>query len=85
MQKRSILFNKTNKEKEFASKLIFAVLAEQITKNIRNYFDIKDINFQNLIEIELLKMLNNDRESVKYMTKLVYKNIYDSIVIKLFE
>lgn len=85
MQKRSILFNKTNKEKEFASKLIFAVLAEQITKNIRNDFDIKDINFQNLIEIELLKMLNNDRESVKYMTKLVYKNIYDSIVIKLFE
>ena len=93
MQKRSILFNKTNNktnnEKEFASKLIFAVLAEQITKNIRNDFDIKDINFrnfQNFIEIELLKMLtNNDIESVKHMTKLVYKNIYNNIVIKLFE
>ena len=85
MQKRSILFSKTNKEKNFAQKLLFVVLAEQITKNIRNDFDVQNIGLQNMVEYELRKILKNDYTVMKYITKLDYKNIYNSIVLELFK
>ena len=84
MQKKSIEFNTYNKEKDFGLKLIFFVLAEQITKNIITDFNVRNIKFQSFVEKELLILLENNYDNVKNITKTKYKKMYDKIVLKLF-
>ena len=83
MQKKSIEFNTYNKEEDFASRLVFDVLSEQIMKNIMVDFNIRGIKFKSLIDKELLLLLNKKYDGVKDITKASYKRMYDKIVLKI--